>query len=614
VARDSYGQVHVRGEHANLQYRINGVLLPEGLDAFGQVIDARIADRVQFLTGALPAQYGYRTAGVVDIQTKSGAFEQGGVSDLTVGSDGSWHPSLTYAGHSGNMNYFLSGDYLSSDYGIETPTAAYHPIHDATTQGKGFGYVSYLLNPTNRLNVIFGTSTNNYQIPNNPDQTPSYTVAGAGIVNSRDLKETQFEQSHYGTIALQGTDGDWGYQIAPYIRYSQTHYHPDTVGDLEYTGVATDVLRSDLALGLQGDGSWRANDHHTLRAGVMAQHEPASTADNAQTFLADDDGNQSSDTPITITDDHHKEGVLAGVYLQDEWTITDWLTMNYGARFDQVNAYVDENQLSPRLGFVIKATPTTTLHAGYARYFTPPPLELIDNSTISAFSGTTAQTETSKNDAVRAERSHSFDVGITQKLGDHMQMGVDSYYKLVRNMLDEGQFGSALIYTPFNYAKGRIYGVETTFSYTADSWDGYVNLAASRAMGKDIISGQENFSQDELDYISGHWVHLDHDQTFTASIGGTYRPREGTKLSADAILGSGLREGFANTGHLPGYGTINLGATQHVGIDARGFDVHLSLINLFDKDYELRDGSGIGVGAPQWGQRRTFYLGITRTF
>jgi hypothetical protein len=37
-------------------------------------------------------------------------------------------------------------------------------------------------------------------------------------------------------------------------------------------------------------------------------------------------------------------------------------------------------------------------------------------------------------------------------------------------------------------------------------------------------------------------------------------------------------------------------------------------VNLFDQAYELRDGTGIGVGAPQWGQRRGFYGGISWVF
>ena len=623
VAQDSAasGNLHIRGEHANLQYRLNGILLPEGINGFGEVLDARVVDRMQLLTGVLPAQYGYRTAGIVDIQTKTGAFDQGSTVDLYGGSHATIQPSATTSGSDGKVNYFLSGNVLSSEDGIESPFPKLHPIHDDTTQGKGFGYVDYVLNPTNRLDVIFGTSVSQYQIPNNPGQAPAYdsTLWAQGPVQSAAITESQTEQSHYGTIALQGTSGDWGYQIAPYLRYSQIHYRPDPIGDLEYNLVASDVLRADTAVGLQSDGSYRVNDRHTLRSGMVVQHDAASTNNSSTVLPADNTGSEIAGNPFTIVDNHHKEGMLYGIYLQDEWKLTPTLTMNYGARFDQLEAYLAENQLSPRLGFVYQPTEATTVHVGYARYFTPPPLELIAPSSVALFNNTTAQAQVQQSDPVKAERSHSVDAGVSYKLNDQWQLGLDSYGKFVRNLLDEGQFGQALVLTPFNYRIGKIYGVETTLSYTADKLTGYGNFAASRAIGKDIISGQTTFGQDELNFIAGHWVHLDHDQTVTASAGLSYQVLADTKAGIDAVLGSGLRDGFANTGHLPLYDTFNLGLTQHVGDGGGdggkgGFDLRFTVINVLDKVYELRDGTGIGVGAPQWGQRRAVFMGLSKAF
>jgi len=615
VAQDSYGQVHVRGEHANLQYRINGILLPEGISGFGQVLDSRIVDRAQLLTGALPAQYGYRTAGVVDIQTKSGAFEQGGLADFYGGSHSTMQPSLQYGGSEGALNYFVTGSYLGNNEGIEPPTSALHPLHDHTDQGKGFGYVSYLLNPTNRLNVILGSSVGQFQLPNNPGQISSFTLNGAADLPSSQLKESQREENHYGTVALQGTMDDWGYQLAPYYRYSKLHFKPDTIGDLEYNGIASDVLRTNFATGLQGDGSYRVNERHTLRSGVEIQHEKAVANNRSSVFPLDDSGNALT-TPETIVDDQAKNGMLYGLYLQDEWTLTEKLIMNYGARFDAVNAYVNETQLSPRLGVVYQLTGATTLHAGYARYFTPPPLELVAPTSIGKFDNTTGAAVVTQSDPVKSERSHNFDVGVTHKLTDRIQLGLDGYYKRVRNLLDEGQFGAALVYTPFNYAQGRIYGTEATLSYTAEKVTGYMNFAASRAVGKDIVSSQVSFSDPaELAYISNHWVHLDHDQLYTASSGLAYQVLKDTRASMDAIFGSGLRKDFSNTGHLPWYATLNLGVTQHLGLfDDTGIDVRLAVVNLFDTAYELRSGTGIGVGAPQFGERRGYYAGLSRKF
>src|SRR6516225_6752134 len=78
VAQDSFGQLHVRGEHANLQYRIDVVLLPESIPGFGQELQTRFADNVSLVTGALAAQFGFRTTVVIDIHTKNGAVFTGG--------------------------------------------------------------------------------------------------------------------------------------------------------------------------------------------------------------------------------------------------------------------------------------------------------------------------------------------------------------------------------------------------------------------------------------------------------------------------------------------------------------------------------------------------------
>ena len=93
VTLDSYGAIHVRNEHGNLQYRLNGVIVPESISGFGATFDPHIADSVDLLTGTLPAQYGYRTSGVINLKTQSGAFENGGDLGLYGGSRGSLAPS-----------------------------------------------------------------------------------------------------------------------------------------------------------------------------------------------------------------------------------------------------------------------------------------------------------------------------------------------------------------------------------------------------------------------------------------------------------------------------------------------------------------------------------------
>ena len=194
------------------------------------------------------------------------------------------------------------------------------------------------------------------------------------------------------------------------------------------------------------------------------------------------------------------------------------------------------------------------------------------------------------------------------------QVGLDGYYKDATDLLDEGQFGQALVFSPFNYARGRVWGIEFNSSYQAQDFSSYFNIAYSRALGNEVVSGQYNFDQAELNYIADHFVHLDHDQTWTGSGGLAYEWR-GTRYSLDGIFGSGLRAGFANTESLPSYAQFDLGASREVYVAGIGeIGVRLAIVNLFDRVYEIRNGTGIGVGAPQYGPRRGIYLGLTKSF
>jgi outer membrane receptor protein involved in Fe transport len=613
VAQDSFGQLHVRGDHADIQYRINGVILPEAISGFGDTLGTRFISKVDFLTGALPAQYGYRTAGIVNITTNDGLQQNGGTVDLYGGSHGTFQPSFDYGGTEGKLDYYLTGSYLQSNLGIESPTAG-SPNHDHTEQDRLFGYGSYLLNSNLRLSIIAGHSLGNFEIPNNPDQSSAFQLQGVSSYPSSDVNESQRELNDYGIVSLQGMQGPLNYQVSFFNRYSSVDYNPDRTGDLIYNGVAAQVFRRNVATGIQEDTSYALDPSHTLRWGLFVDQERTTSNNTSAVFPADMDGAQISDIPLSIVDNTDKNGELYGGYLQDEWLVNKALTLNYGLRYDISNGYVRESQVSPRLNFVYKFNDTTSLHGGYSRYFTPPSLELIAPSDIALFQGTTNALPSNSNTDVRAERDSYYDLGVTHSLTPKLQVGVDGYYKDATNLLDEGQFGQALVFSPFNYAHGRVWGVEFTSSYQEENLSSYFNLSYGRALGNQVVSGQYNFDPDELAYIANHYVHLDHDQTWTAS-GGVAYEWVGTRLSLDGIFGSGLRAGFANTGSLPSYAQFDASASRNVDFPGVGdVAVRLTVVNLFDRIYEIRDGSGIGVGAPQYGPRRGLFVGFTKSF
>ena len=621
VVQDSFGQVHVRGDHGNLQYRLDGVQLPEGLSLFNQVLATQYANKMSLITGALPAQYGFRTAGIVDIEVKSGRTAPGVEASMTLGSYNWQQPALSYGGSSGSWDWFATGQFMHNPIGIENPMPTQGPIHDDTDQWHGLFKVSKILDENTRLSFIGGGSGARFQIPQVSGVPAAFTVFGIQATNSALLDQRQWEDTWFGMAALQKKFGDLDFQLSAFGRSSNLNYQPDYLGDLMFNGISPWAGRSSLAFGLQGDGSWKFHEKHTLRGGFLVQRERATGLTYANVLPVDGNGAPTSDQPSGIAFGSDQIGWMFGVYLQDEWKILPTVTLNYGARFDAISAPSQENQVSPRINVVWEPNDFLTVHAGYARYFTPPPLGQIGNAAIATTLGTTARPAVTANDPLKAERSNYFSGGFEVRPLDGLKFGFDAYYKMAENLIDEGQFGAPIFLTSFNYANANVKGFELTGSYDTGPWSLYGNLAWSDAQGSAINSAQFNFGQAELNYIAQNYIYLDHNQSWTASAGAAYTFNQGsewaTRLSADFIYGNGLRRTLVNPNDsaLPSYAVFNLSAAQKLPIKGtRGAELRFDVLNVFDNSYQIRDGTGVGVGAPQYGMRRTFLVTLAQKF
>jgi len=629
VVQDSFGQFHVRGEHNGLQYRLNGIILPEGISVFGQSLDPRLISSLTLITGALPPEYGLRTAGIIDLKTKSGAIDPGGSVSMYGGSHGTVQPSFNYGGSSGGLNYFVSGDFLRNDLGIESPDGSADPIHDHTKQYHGFAYIEYILDDENRLSSVLSSSTADFQIPDrsglipaifNADGTP-LDVAGQNLFPSAALEDSQRELNHFAVLSWQHSQGAFDAQTSVTARYSSLTFSPDEIGDILFDGISQDAYKQNIAYALQSDAAYKLEDDHTVRGGLFLQTDRSRSDTTSAVIALDAAGNQLDDTPLIIADNGAKTEWIESLYLQDEWKVSTPLTVNYGLRFDKFTAFASGHQVSPRINAVWQALTDTVVHAGYSRYFSPPPFELVGGETITKFLNTTAAPAVTASSTPQAEQANYYDIGVQQKAGERVTLGLDTYYKQSHNLIDEGQFGAPIILTPFNYAQGKQYGAELTGNYTAEAFTAYLNLAYQSAKGKDIDSSQFNFSAAELEYIAANYIHLDHEQQVTASGGASYVWRH-TTFSADFLLGSGLRsdevladgQSIPNGDHLPYYEQVNLGVNHVFHIDDAGtLTTRLDLINAFDKIYEIRNGTGVGVGAPQYGPRRGVFVGLSKS-
>ena len=429
-------------------------------------------------------------------------------------------------------------------------------------------------------------------------------------------------------VTYQKTAGNLDYQASVFGRNSSVNFTPDPTGDLYFDGVASDVTKNIYSGGLQADAGSEINPNHTLRAGVLALLENESQDTTTTVFNLDPSGNPVGNAyPIDANNSNY--GVFGGLYLQDEWKITDQLTANYGSRFDFFNSSFDhENQFSPRANLIYKPTDLTTLHAGYARYFTPPPVENTLAATVNQFDGTSnASSITNGITSTRCERADYFDAGISQKITKHLEVGVDGYYKYAKEQLDDGLFGQTLILQPFNYSRGRIYGLEFTGSYTDGGFNTYVNFAYSVAQGENWSSSQYLFDPADLAYTKNNWICLDHDQELTGSFGTSYlfteSDRTTTLVYLDALYGSGLRtdsttatgQTIPNGGTVSPYYSINCGVEQSFKLEKqRMLKARFDIVNLTDNSYQLRDGSGVGVNAASYGARIGFFGSLIYVF
>jgi len=635
VAQDSFGQLHVRGEHNGLQYRLNGIILPEGISVFSQTLDPHLIDSLSLVTGALPAEFGLRTAGIIDLTTKSGIFDPFASVSLYGGSHNEIYPSFFAGGSSGALNYFVTGDFMRNNLGIESPYNTVTPPHDETRQYHGFGYFEYILNPDNRISWIWGTSHAEFQIPNTPGLAPGLGLDVNGVMDypSANLNERQTEITQYAIVSLQHVQGELTLQTSLSARYSSLTFFPDELGDLLYNGIAQNAFKKDEAFSWQTDGDYHLNDAHMLRFGFYVQHDNADSRTRSQVLQTDTTGAQISNIPYTVVDNGTQSQNLESLYVQDEWKPLSDLTVNYGLRYDHLTAYTSGHQIGPRLNIVWKPWDGGTIHGGYSRYFSPPPFELVGNQSVAKFANTTAAAPPGSLDsAPLPERANYYDVGVEQKFTPELTVGIDTYYKQSTDLIDEGQFGAPIILTPFNYRYGKQYGAEFTVNYVAGPLSVYFNAATQRARGKDIVTSQFDFDPLDLQYTTNHYISLDHEQQYTSSAGASYLWND-TRFSVDAILGSGLREDLAapqgvvladgeitnnipNGAHLPYYRQVNLGVSHTFkswspGSSKNAPTVRLDVINVFDTAYQIRNGTGIGVGAPQWGPRRGFFGGIT---
>ncbi|MDB5691343.1 MAG: hypothetical protein JWO81_406 [Alphaproteobacteria bacterium] len=623
VAQDGSGRLLVRGR-SGLQYRINNVVIPEGAADLGERLSTRLADKVQLITGALPAQYGLASGGVVAITTKSGALQDGGQAELYGGSRHEIEPAFELAGSSGPTSLFASGSYSSSRLGLSSPDGSADPLHDRTHQIEGFAFADHIIDDASRVSLILGTTNEWFQVPNlrgldaatydapAPFRRP-LAVRGTSRFPSENLDARQRENSDYAIASYLRSDGPATLQASVFGLVSSVAYRPDGTGDLLFSGLSQSVERRESAAGLQVEGAWQAGPRHTIRGGAIADFASERETRDSMALPIDATGRQTSDQPMLFRELAHRTRGRFSTFLQDEWKPLAPLTVNAGLRFDRVGGEGGGTALSPRLNLVWSMKKGAAFHAGYARYFVPARQE----GDVPDLVGTTGALPGVSSAPLRAQTDDYLDAGVQVAKGG-LSLGLDAYWRRSKNFLDERRAGPPLASRSFNYALARSRGVELSLTYVGGPFSAWSSLAVAATRAKGIVSHQAYFTDAERAFAAGHWIRPEGDQRITASGGASWRI-ERLRLSASALYGSGFPQSAPlfgpGAGRLPAYVQVDLAAVYRIeGLRDRPLDIRFDVINAFDRRYQLRDGTGIGGHLPEWGPPRGFFLGVEQTF
>lgn len=605
VAQTGKGQISLRGSQGGIQYRINNVILPEGIDDLGEQLSPRLADKIQLMTGALPAQYGLQVGGVVNITTKNGLYGEGSQLELYGGGAGQIEPAVEIAGASGSTSYFATGSYLHDAVGLASPDGSRKPAHDRTDQFEGLTFLDHVIDDAARVSLVAGFSDERFQIPENPkvDLSDPAQVSPANPIDGGRLHQ----QDAYGALSYLRSEGASTLQFSVYGRLSHNAFRSGASTGVFQTGLGGETTEKGAALGVQAEGAFKLGAQHTLRAGGIASYNRLHSRIDGIALSS------AAPTPVPFASADRVHRDEASLFLQDEWKPTDSLTLNYGVRFDRISGFVDGNAVGPRASLAWSGPLGFTLHAGYARYLVAP--SLFAGAHAQALAVASGGRSRGTGDPLQLERDNYYDVGLQRNFGE-FTVGLDAFWRDADDFLSESQDGSPLLAKPFNYHKARIRGAVFSATYAEGHLSAWANVAFTQARAKGLVSGQAYFSSAALAVIENSWVRPEGTQRLSGSAGAAYS-LGALGLSGELLYGSGQARSPRASGlqpsSLPGYVQANLALTYRLdGLRGRPFDMRLDVINLTDRRYQISDDSKVGL--PQWGPRRGIFVGIEQSF
>jgi outer membrane cobalamin receptor len=567
----THDQLHVRGGH-QVSWLIDGVPIPNTAIAsnLGPQINPKDVDDLEILRGSYTADYGDRTYGVFNVAPKNG-FERNNDAELIVsaGNYAQTDDQINLGGHTDKLGYYLSANGNTSEYGLQTPTAAV--IHDGVNGYGGFGSLIYNKDSQNQFRLVGQIRNDFYEVPYAPDDPVS---AGLRDTNTETDAFLAFTWAHTFNPGLVLT-------VSPFYHFNRANYE-SSPEDLPSS--ATEKRSSNYEGG-QAVLSW-VYQKSNFRGGVYGFAQQ----DNQLFSLIYNDGSSPSLTPVTVSP---KGGTIA-VYAEEQLRLTNWLIFDAGFRQTHFSGGVVEDATSPRFGSSLRIPKLNWVFRGsYGQFYQAPPLVTISGPLLDL-----ANNQNLGFIPLRGERDEEYQFGVTIPFRGWV-VDADFSHNHVKNFFDHNNFNNSNIFFPITIANALIEAWELTLRSPKIKKRGqvYVTYSNQLALGcGDITGGLTDFS------FGAGCGYLDHDQTNTLHFGGNISLPWRTYASTDVYYGSGFSNGNPPPTHLQGHTTFDLILGKDFG---EHFSASVTMLNVTDLRV-LLDNS-YTFGGTHWNNPREIY-------
>jgi outer membrane receptor protein involved in Fe transport len=488
-APDDNGRLHPRGSESQVQYVVDGVPITDNLSAiFSTSLDARTLRTVEVLTGGIPAEYGDKLGGVVNVNTRSGLESptQGGLT-FSGGSFSTGEIGAEFTTHTKMFGFLTNLTATTSQRFLDPPTI--ENFNNFGRTGKAFFRLDYQFSANDTLHGTFLFGGSNFRVPNRLEQE----IAG------QDERQHLRDSSQFITYEHIFSSTTLG-QISFFNRRGTAELLSNPLS----TPVVAFQDRTLQNYGLVGALSLTRGTHN-LKFGGQWTRTPVResfsfypTAPFAD--LVDDEGNVVPNPVNAFTATNpfvfngRKTGRMLSAYAQDRFTPVPNLTIDVGLRYDNYRLVISDDAFSPRLGVAYFIPRThTLLRASYNRLFQTPPAEnllLASSPEAAALSPLAVVHGLSGVRPILPDKQHTFEVGLQQQLASLFRLNLTVYQKRIKNFGDKDQFFDTGVIFPISISSGRVTGEELRLESTElHGFRGFISYANARAYGVTPING-----------------------------------------------------------------------------------------------------------------------------